>query len=87
MAQSNMTILEKATAATAKKGFYLMLTQNRGGKWAWTALALGDHPEMTPSGALYTRASATGKTAEDALAALIDILEKPKKKTVEELFG
>ena len=82
-----MTILEKAAAAVAAKGFYLSLHQNRSGKWAWTALALGDHPEMTPTGALYTRASAVGKTAEDALAGLIDVLEKPKKKTVEELFG
>lgn len=82
-------MIDETTAVLKKHGFYLMLTQNRSGSQAWTALALGDNVEMGPNGALYTRASGCGKTANAAMQALIDNLEKPKpkKKTVEDIFG
>lgn len=82
-----MSILEKAVAACAARGFTFSLTQNRSGSQPWSAHALGANVEMGENGALYTRAHGFGKTADDAMTALIDALAPPKKSRVDELFG
>lgn len=75
--------LEDALKAVNKAGFYLMLSENRSGKWRWSAIALGDHPEMTPSGALYTRGCGFGKTYGEALKNLVADLETKKPEPVQ----
>ena len=91
--------LNQAVEACTRRGFFFALEQNRGGKQAWTAYAMGDSVELGFNGALYTRAVGFGMTPDSAMIELIANLDareakapKPKRKPtsaelVEELFG
>lgn len=73
-------MLEAAIKATRDAGYYFSLYQNRSGKHAWSAYAVGASKE---SGATYIKAVGDGRTPDEAMADLVRNL-KPQKSNVED---